>query len=73
MTEIAESLLEGMDLPERAMPVACVRVVSYIDPEDGKHYVQWKFDGEQSVSQTVGDLERVQLSYLMEEGEFDRE
>lgn len=69
---VLDSLTEGMEIPEGAMLTGVIRVVSYINAE-GEARVQWKFDGDQSVSQTVGDLERVQLSYLMQEGEFTDE
>lgn len=48
---------------EVRLPVAGLVYLRYLD-EDGQSWMRYRFIGEQELSTTIGDLERIKASYI---------
>lgn len=65
---VAKFRADEEGLPEGAIPVASLAVLWYIEP-DGRDGIVSKFDGQQRVSVTVGDLVGLVHRYLHQDGD----
>ena len=62
-----ERLLDGFDpLPHGSMVTGVMRLVNYLTP-DGEREFRFKYDGEESVSETVGTLFRMAVTYCLDD------
>jgi hypothetical protein len=58
--QILKTPYEGESAPDGSIPVACVLVLNYMDP-DGEVYRKWHTEGEPTTEEIIGMLEMAKL------------